>query len=97
MDGLPPGLRCLGLLEGVELLLLDREGEAIGLMDADILPCELLLRLGLASALSTEGGPMRVELTQTILLGLSPLLGDFSSSRRLFLSFFSASLPLLLP
>ena len=94
MDGLPPGLRCLGLLDGVELLLLEREGEAIGLID--LVPCELLLllRLGLASAFSTEGGPISVELTHTILFGLSPLLGDdvLSSSRRLLRSFFSASL-----
>jgi hypothetical protein len=104
IDGLPPELGCLGLLDGVELLLLDLEGEVRGLKLAFVGGVELLLlplllllwfSLGLESIFNkAPGGPIRVALRFIILVGfppLPPLEGDFSPSLLRFLSFLSRS------
>ena len=103
IDGLPPELGCFGLLDGVELLLLlDFEGEVKGLVvEGGVEPLELVLllllwlNLGLESIFkSAPGGPISVALRHIIFVGLPPLPpleGDFSPSRRRFLSFLSRS------
>ena len=88
-EGLPPELGCLGLLDGVDtLLLIDFEGELWGLS----------ARVGLQfdSGFRTVGGPIKLELKPIILAGLPPLLVNFSSSRRRLRSFLSFSLSLSL-
>ena len=101
IEGFPPELGCFGLLEGVELLLLDDlVGDIIGPPYGGVeLPAllELLLfwlTLGLLSGFwRADGGPINVPLEQGILLLLLPEEGegDFSSSRRRLRSFLSRS------